>query len=850
MVGAWRDPMEYDGIGETEKLSEMSRSGVPLLASIVLCSAAFFPQEALAEPARLYLVKRQKLEQAIQQLALQSGRQVVFAPSAATKQISPGVSGRMPFSEALQRLLAGTGLVYRISPSKIVLIEAAIARPRHDATSVTPEASAASLPPLIVTALIQTDPVSFSGDLQRSPRPNSLENLVQNVAGMGSQPSGPGQQGIIVRGVGMAGDASTIVYFGGMPISGPSGPGNDGARTASDLALIDIDYVRSSRTSRSTEHGVGALAGEIEIEPQRPRLRRWEAVSTMSASLQQGGEPGYLVAATLNAPLGDVAALRLTSYARRTGGYIDNVQTGQSNVNDDDIMGVRFMARYHPSDMLDTDLLLQWQHRRISDASAWFRPLGAYKTDRYFNAPTSHDFKLARLKNQYAPGAIKFESITAFYSWRLDRNYDRTNVTLLQSSDPAACQRYYALSDRGCSEGEGSDFAQYVSAFTPSLLHIPILSQRTMQEMRLVQESADGLNWTLGALFDHRSEQTRSELSAALSSTIDGKQYFGIRELHVHRTQKSIFADISWKSPAGFLAAAGLRYDHFTVSSRNEVVVPNIISGSIASWPTTSERSDGLHVRIHVDAPVTNALTLHTQLNRSFRPAGVNTASVLIPDRYTYGGDSLWGYEFGLKLRLLDAAQLTLTSYFNDWQGMQYRALSENRSHAYLVNIGNASIAGVEAELSYSPIMGLTAKLEGSFIKTRLTRVTPASELVGGAAIGDEIPFVPRERIRASLVREWRLGDVGIVRIGGNWQHQSGFWSTFSKDDPDFLATRGFHVFNANAQYDRGRSSLSLGIKNIFDKVANLRALTTGYGVGQSFSIGPRELSLSWMRRW
>lgn len=820
-------------------------------AFLLVALSTIAPAQAKEESLQSFSIERQKLERAIRQLAIQGGRQVVFSPSAKTDRLSRSVKGRMRFEDALLRLLAGSGLKAKENRFHVIVIENA---PHEVAFAPEmPTAPARPTPPppasIIVTAMLPNDPADFRGDLVIAPRATSLTEIAQLIPGISAQPTGSGQQAIIVRGVGLAGDTTTIVYFGGVPISGPSGTGSDGARTSSDLALIDIESVRSSRTSRSSQHGVGALAGEIEIEPRKPQLGRWEAASTVAASMQKGGDPGFLLSSSINAPSGPDLAFRLTGYAQSQGGYIDNIRTGRSNVNGDVIRGVRLMTRYTPSPALDMNILMLWQHRRIGDPSAWLRDLGPYNSDRYFTAPTTHDFKLARLDTQYAPGPVTLKSITAYYRWRLDRKYDRTNVTLLQAMDGAACQRYFSLQAQPCSAKQADLFARYVSDFTPTLLHIPILSRRFMQEFRLDQEQGEGLNWTIGAILDRRDETASSQLSA-YQPDFGEEEFFGVRELDIDRTQASGFADISWKTVAGFVASAGMRYDHYIASSRNDVIVPNIISGSLISWPTATVRTNGFHARLHVDVPLSRTITFHAQMNRSFRPGGVNTASVLLPDRYTYASDSLWGLELGAKVRFWDKAELTVTAYTNDWQDMQYRAMSENRSHAYLVNVGHAAIRGLEAELFIMPADGLTAKLDGSFIRGNLKRVTDAAELVGGAGVGDRIPFIPSSRLRASLERKWRMSGNDSLNVDANWQYQSGFWSTFSRDDPDFLSTKGFHVVNAAVRYETRRTSLCLCVRNIFDQVANLRALTTGYGVGQSFSIGPREISLSWSRHW
>ena len=789
----------------------------------------------------------QRLETAVQHLALQAGRQIIFGSSVVAGARSHALSGRMTVEVALRRLLRGTGLAWRQTSGNVILIERATA----PSDAVMPaRAAALSLTPLVITAERRTDPVSFLGDVRVRPTDLSIAALVTTNPGFSAEPAGSGQQALVVRGVGMAGEATTMVYFADVPISGPSGTGSDASRTTSDLALVDIGRVQVARTARSSEHGTGALAGEIEIAPEEPHLGEWGGNGSVSATAQQGGAPGMAAASTLNIPLGETAALRASAYVSHEGGYVDDVRTGARNVNDDDIRGLRLIARVMPQSNLDISAMLAWQHRRIADTSAWFRALGPYRTDRYFAAPTTHDFLLGRLKAEYGTGDVHLTSITAAYRWKLDRRYDRTNATLLQGNDPEGCQRYFSLETSFCDAGQAQDFGDYAAGLTPSLLHIPIVSTRILQEVRLANDATAGFGWVAGVMVDHRTEKLHSQLSSLSLSADRDPIVFGNRKLAISRDQAALFGTLSWRDTSGLLLSLGLRYDHYRVSSQNDVVIPNILSGSIESWPRTVSRTDGVSARIHIDLPITAGATWHTQLTRSLRPAGVNTASVLPSDRRTFDSDSLWGVEMGIGLRLGEATDFTVTGYMNDWRDMQYRALSENRSHAYLVNVGNAMIHGAEVELVSRPLPGLTAKLEASLIRAKLIRVSDAADLVGGARAGDEVPFVPDHRLQASLSQDWSLGNGNRLTAQGDWQYQSGSWSTFNRDDPDFVATAGFTLLGASLSWRRGGDSLSLRARNIFNAVANLRSLTNGYGVGQTFSSGPRAIVLSWNRHW
>ncbi|WP_037490452.1 TonB-dependent receptor domain-containing protein [Sphingobium indicum] len=819
-----------------------ARTGITA-ASAMLCLPT------IAEARTEIAVPRQRLEKAIQQLALQSRRQVIFFPSSLTQQMSRPVAGRLSFEDALRRLLAGTGLTFRQGRGGVTSIEPA----PQDVAPGDGGALSEDLPSrsvdLVVIGFQPTDLVALESDVQVRPTRLSLDGVMEGSAATNAQPGSSGQQGIVVRGIGTAGEATTVVYFGDVPISGPSGTGSDSARSTMDLAMVDIARVQISRTSRGTEHGMGALAGEVEVEPEAPRLGTWQATSTAGLSLLRGGDPGYQLSGTINAPIGASAAIRLTGYAHRAGGYVDNVRTGGRNLNDDALQGVRLIARARPLGDLDMSAMLVWQHRRIDDGAMWSRALGRYNTDRHFAAPTTHDFLLGRFKVEKGLGGARLTGISSFYRWRLDRNYDRTNPTLLQAQDPAACQRFFDLADTACDTGQVGAFADHVESLTPSLLHIPITLRRLSQEVRIESIGDQGLGWKAGALIDHRSERFTSGLSIYDGDDTTPPDYFGLRQLSIGRLQTSAFGDIGYRE-GGWQASLGLRYDRHRVSSRNDVLVPNIISGSIDSWPRTVKRSQGVHARAHLDIPISARATFHAQVTRSFRPAGVNIASVLLEDRRTFEGDSLWGVEVGAKLRWSPGLSLTLIGYMNTWHDMQYRALSENRSHAYIVNVGTVAIRGAELEMIARPSDGATIKLASSFIYSRLESVSDAGPLVGGAATGESIPFVSSHRSTLSVSQRWPLGGDRSFSTNANVQYQSGYWSTFNRRDPDFLATKGFVLMGVEGVYRADQSSVTASIRNLFNDRADLRALNNGFGIGQTLSARAREIVIAWTRQW
>lgn len=99
-----------------------------LLAGVILSApsgawAQAASGSAAEAAARAVAVPAGPLTQALNRLAAQTGLQIVFDAALAEGRSSPGVSGHFTPSEALVRLLAGTGLVHRSAGGNAVTLE-------------------------------------------------------------------------------------------------------------------------------------------------------------------------------------------------------------------------------------------------------------------------------------------------------------------------------------------------------------------------------------------------------------------------------------------------------------------------------------------------------------------------------------------------------------------------------------------------------------------------------------------------------------------------------------------------------------------------------------------------------
>jgi iron complex outermembrane receptor protein len=109
-----------------------------LMGSVPLALAVAPPTWAQAAPsaaARSFDIPRQPLAAALRRFADQSGMQLAYASADLQGLTSPGIRGSLPPAEALARLLAGTGVIWRLTAANTVSIQRPSPAPAVDAAA-------------------------------------------------------------------------------------------------------------------------------------------------------------------------------------------------------------------------------------------------------------------------------------------------------------------------------------------------------------------------------------------------------------------------------------------------------------------------------------------------------------------------------------------------------------------------------------------------------------------------------------------------------------------------------------------------------------------------------------------
>lgn len=813
---------------------------------------------AVAAPAQAYrfAVPAGPMAQAINRLALQSGRQVLFSPDIARGKWTQPLYGTLPLPEALDQLLRGSGLAYSITHGGMIVVAPAVA----DAPAASAPLTVRTAPtePTLVEALVVVPGLSEApagverlnaAALDRSVTPG-LREVTHLASSLNGVPNAGGDLKLALRGVYGAGEATTPLYFAGLPISGPSGTTSDPGLVTPDLALVDIDHLDVLRGPQGVDHGAGAIGGELRIAPREPVLGVIEGELSGQVSTTRGGGPGYQASGVLNAPLAEDVAVRAVVYSRRTGGYVDNVRLGLSDTNDDWAQGARLAIKARPGDALSLDVFGVFQRRGLGDGSGWNHALGPYRSDRYaLNWNRQQIAVVGAIVRHETPG-LTLSSATAYYDWSIDRQLDSSLLTQSLAADPAGCLRYFSLAGGDCTAGQMQAFAAYVATRAPSALVQRTAIRSFVEELRAEGETALG-RWVAGLFYEGRAEQARSAaVVIGPSGAVDqAAGDTGLRLLGSNYQQVAAYAEGVRPITPSLSLTVGLRYAATERSGWSDVVVPNIVSGSVESVPKDTRNGGRATGLVRAEYRWADGLA-YLQASTGSRPGGVNTTPDPAQTVTVFKPDTVVNYEVGARHSWLAGALTAEAAAFRiDVDDMQFGTTTPNGAFGYVVNIGRARINGAEAALR-ARRGALSLDVNAAVTDARLAGSDAGRELVRGARAGDAVPNIPRYRYVATL--SWRHPLAGGAALVASWQdeYRSSITSEFRPDDPYYIRSPGYLLDTASLSLERGPLTVTAAVRNLFDVQAVDRAITSPFGVGQTFSATPRTVSLMLRRRW
>ncbi|MBM3928550.1 MAG: TonB-dependent receptor, partial [Sphingomonadales bacterium] len=444
------------------------------------------------------------LDVALMALSRDLGVDIISTEPGLRRVTTRAVRGRMSVRTALDRLLAGTKYRAVALASGAFRIERAPARVTVLAPRPRPRPApiqVASPPPEIVvtaskretTLLRYPGSVTFvDGSISGLGRRfGTVADATDSIPILQSTQLGRGRNKLFIRGIADssfngATQSPTSIYFDDVQLNYS---GNDPG-----LRLYDMQSVEVLEGPQGTLYGSGAIGGVIRITSAPVDLHATGAALEGGLRLTKGGTLGGDVSGMVNLPiLEDRLGVRAVAYSVRSGGYIDDLRRGLSDVNVDSTRGGRVSVSARTADdwRIDASGAAQWINAR--DGQYAERSAGPLARRSMIEQPFDNELLLGRLtvSRDWANG-LHLLTATGVVGYRSTEQFDATPFVMPTLAVPII----------------------YRSNHVKRLLS---------HETRLSQSLAGGHSWVLGVtLVNDRDVLARSVAAPGVERSIIG----------------------------------------------------------------------------------------------------------------------------------------------------------------------------------------------------------------------------------------------------------------------------------------------------------------------------------------
>lgn len=613
------------------------------------------------------------------------------------------------------------------------------------------------------------------GDTLERQHATTFQDYLSQIPGLSMEQDNPGESRLVLRGVNTGGVSSTVaVYVDETPFGSSTGLVN-GAVLAGDFDTFDIDRVEVLRGPQGTLYGASSLGGVLKFVTTAPKLGTFAARGRAGIEFVDGGGTGYNFSGMVNAPLGDIAAVRGSGFYRKNAGWI-NAQGADANflgipsldgedINESKLWGGRGSVLVKPTEELTIRLAAIAQHIE-SDApnQVEVEPIGYDKIDDkfrqtvFFRQPNEMDYRLYSGVVEYDFGWANLVSATSF--GKSDQKFTLDAVPILGTT----LNFFFGPLNPG---GPLAGFKLTNNVIGPFQNQKTELSKFT-QEIRLASPSSDKIEWMVGAYFTHEEgtiDQFIGSVNYANGQPLGIPSLDDLADLTLESDYKELagFANATWHVTDRFDITAGGRLAKNDQSATQASSGNPILVGPPATFTTDSDESVFTY-SVSPRFELSDNAAVYARISKGYRPGGPNvlpsTAGADVP--HTFDSDSLTSYEIGLKHDLGRRFSLDLAAYHLKWKDIQLITTIDN----FNVNIngGTAESNGIEGSIYLRPMAGLQLGLNAAYIDAHLTSDTTPE--VGGKD-GDRLPWVPNFSFGLNADYEWKLSSDVTAFVGG-----------------------------------------------------------------------------------
>jgi iron complex outermembrane recepter protein len=524
-----------------------------------------------------------------------------------------------------------------------------------------------------------------------------------------------------------------------------SSTSNGAGWSVPDIDPSELARVEVLRGPQGTLYGASSIGGLLKFVTVDPSTEALSARMQAGTSTVEGGDDlGYQVRGSVNAPLGDTFAVRVSGSTRRDPGYIDNVQTGERDVNEIDSESGRLSALWTPSDAFSLKLSALLQDVEAKGSAEAHRVPGLDELEQDTLTGTGG---YRRKTQSYAAtltaqlGAAELTSLTGYSVDEFSSNLDATPVLA------GAADFFFGVS--GAPDPINSETAKLT------------------QELRLSVPLGDSVEWLIGAFYTDEDTDVVQDILAQdpVTGEVVGTLFHGVAPTTYE--EYAAFTNLTFQLTEQFDIQVGAR------QSENRQTYAQVLTGAFFPTPViTSEVRSKDSAFTYLVTPrwkITPELMLYARIASGYRPGGPNTNTGFIGVPSEFSADTTDNYELGIKGSALDRAlSFEASVYHIRWSDIQLQLRDPVQLAMYFDNAGKARSQGAELSLSAESDGGFSVSGWVAWTDAELGEDIPATAFNAVGESGDRLPYSSRFSGNLSLEQQFTLTNNVSAFAGGS----------------------------------------------------------------------------------
>jgi iron complex outermembrane receptor protein len=615
-----------------------------------------------------------------------------------------------------------------------------------------------------------------------------------------------------------------------------------------NFLIKDVERVEVLRGPQGTLYGSGSLGGTVRYITHRPELKTFEGhveAGVGKETHEDGLDKNLDV--VLNAPLGDMFAIRFAGGGIRNGGVTDYRNLYVLDAAGDPVApnGVADpTALYYDKKGADTVHIDYGRVEILARPSSRFQAIYTYQQQKddiggrraETRGVDGYGVPYAR----HEIGSIQLEPSTRKVSLNsLELEVDLGFATLT-SATSASRQDGNSYSENSGFYAQNGWFHNYYNYPRPmAQAYRSYTDNPDSEELRLISKTTGSWSY-IGGLFFMKEDLTGTQMSylrgltAWCTATNCGGVTGGVfaanqNDFLYQRAQtykdRSIYGEVTYAFSPALRATLGLRRFDTKLANTSTLGIPVWVYYDLFPNQTTSfdQNASGNLFKGNFAYDFGDKKLFYGTVSQGFRHGGSNAVPTIgrfteSPNYQQFKPDRDTNYELGTKGEI-NGTRYTVAAYQVNWRDIQLDVATPTWGFYAAQNGGSARSRGIEAELSGAITRDLRYSINYSLVNAVLT--APVYRADNGTTViapeGARLPGTARNTFSGSLDHTSRLGSYAWTnRL--NVYIQGATENSIQTGNPRLAQTwPGFALWGLNSTLVANKLSFSVYVKNLFN---------------------------------